>query len=289
MEIIKPANYSCATIYKMKKAEIEKIDFSICAQPRETLESFYKRQTVKPDVLCNGGFFSMSDGSTIFTFVDEGREISVNKTYLEGFGITGNKELTLSLYNKNYRDFINGYPVLMKGGRLVSTSIGSEINYKARRTILGMDNTYIYLIAVEDPGYAFNTVKRLLQELGVIDAINLDGGGSTRVLVNGERKTANIYSRPVDNVVAFYFKKEEKKTIYRVQTGAFSKRENAEAYCKQIQNIPDAINAGYKNAYIRFIDGLYKVQVGAFGVKANAERVLNDLKNKGYSAFITTK
>lgn len=35
-------------------------------------------------------------------------------------------------------------------------------------------------------------------------------------------------------------------------------------------------------------DTLYRVQVGAFKSKANAERLANDLKSKGYAAFITT-
>lgn len=33
---------------------------------------------------------------------------------------------------------------------------------------------------------------------------------------------------------------------------------------------------------------IYRVQTGAFSVKANAERLLNELKGKGFSAFITT-
>lgn len=43
METIKPANYPCATIYKIPRNEIEKIDLALCNQPSETLESFYKR------------------------------------------------------------------------------------------------------------------------------------------------------------------------------------------------------------------------------------------------------
>ena len=55
-----------------------------------------------------------------------------------------------------------------------------------------------------------------------------------------------------------------------------------------IQALPDEINAGYKNAYVRLINGLYKAQVGAFSVRGNAEKVLNDLVLKSIQAFITT-
>jgi hypothetical protein len=287
MEILTPKNYSCAKIYKMNKTEIEKIDFSLCKEPRETLEEFYDRQEKKPDLLCNGGFYSLSDGSTVFTFVDEGKEINIDRNYLKGIG-TKNGELVIGTYDKTFSDFVSGYPVLLIDGHAVDADIGSEINYNARRTILGYDNNYIYLIVVESPGYNFSKLRGMLVDLNIPNAVNLDGGGSTRVLKDGKRDTNVVYSRPVDNVISFFLKKEQPATIYRVQTGAFSIKKNAENYLATIRALDDSINAGYKNAYIRIINNLYKVQVGAFSVKANAERVVADLKRQGINSFITT-
>ena len=297
MEVIKLSAYPYAKIYKMAKAEIEKIDFALCQQPLETLEHFYNRQLTKPDLLCNGGFFNMQDsidkngniipkGDTIFTYIDEGKEISINTNLLEGMGVLNNNDLFLTKYEGNFKDFICGYPVLIKNGVAYNATLGSELNYNARRTILAYDNNYIYLIAVENPGYNLTKLKSMLLALKVTNAINLDGGGSTRVLVNGTRATDVVYSRPIDNVVAFYLKK---KVIYRVQTGAFSVKANAESLQNKIRSLNDTINAGYKNAYIRIIDGLYKVQIGAFSKKENADRVVADLKSKGFTSFITTK
>ena len=137
-------------------------------------------------------------------------------------------------------------------------------------------------------------MKELLLSLKVKHAINLDGGGSTRILKDGKVVTnSTIYNRPVDNVVCIYLKENVNnnapKTIYRVQTGAFTYKGNAEIYQKTIRALEDNINAGYKNAYIRLIDNLYKVQVGAFSNKKNAEKVVKDLKSKGFNSFITTK
>ena len=39
----------------------------------------------------------------------------------------------------------------------------------------------------------------------------------------------------------------------------------------------------------KMISKLYRVQVGAFANRANAEKLLNELKSKGYSAFIKTE
>lgn len=287
MEILTPKNYSCATIYKIKKTEIDNIDFALCKQPTETLESYYRRQKIKPNLLLNGGFYALSTGATVFTFIDENKKISWNKDYIEGIGIKNN-ELYLDKYNSSYKDFITGYPILMKNGNIVDSDEGSEIDYNARRSILGFDDFYIYIIIIESPGYAFKKIRSMLSELQIKNAINLDGGGSTRLLVDGNRVSKVSYSRPVDNVVAIYLKQKELDTLYRVQTGAFAVYSNAEKMRDRIRNLLDDISAGYKNAYIRQVNGLYKVQVGAFRNKSNAERVVLDLKLKGINSFITT-
>lgn len=71
-------------------------------------------------------------------------------------------------------------------------------------------------------------------------------------------------------------------TLYRVQVGAYLKKENADNQLK-------AVKAKGFDAFITQVDGLYKVQVGAYSVKANAEARLAKVKAAGFDAFITTK
>ena len=71
------------------------------------------------------------------------------------------------------------------------------------------------------------------------------------------------------------------KTLYRVQTGAFSKKSNADAWAAKLKA------AGFAT-YIVQVGTLYKVQVGAFAQKANADSMMAKLKAAGYDAFITT-
>ncbi len=68
---------------------------------------------------------------------------------------------------------------------------------------------------------------------------------------------------------------------YRVQKGAFRRREYAEDLLYQLlgQNFP---------AYILYEDNFYKVQVGAFRQLDNAVRMEEALRRKGYSTFLTT-
>ncbi|MCC8066694.1 MAG: N-acetylmuramoyl-L-alanine amidase [Clostridiales bacterium] len=70
--------------------------------------------------------------------------------------------------------------------------------------------------------------------------------------------------------------------LYRVQTGAFRNRANAEKllYQLQRQNYP---------AFLLYENGLYKVQVGAFAQLDNAVQMEAALRRAGYSTFITAQ
>lgn len=69
--------------------------------------------------------------------------------------------------------------------------------------------------------------------------------------------------------------------LYYVQTGAFSKKANADAQYHKVKA------AGF-DAIIKQSGNLYRVQAGAFGVKANAEALAAKLKAKGFDTYITT-
>ena len=71
-------------------------------------------------------------------------------------------------------------------------------------------------------------------------------------------------------------------TLYRVQTGAFSVKANADKLLSQVKA------AGF-DTYMVQVGGLYKVQVGAYSVKANADTMANKLKAKGFDTYITTQ
>ncbi len=71
-------------------------------------------------------------------------------------------------------------------------------------------------------------------------------------------------------------------TLYRVQTGAFSKKTYADKLAAELKK------KGF-DAYIVQIGGLYKVQVGAFSIKSNADAMMKKLKDAGFNAFITTE
>lgn len=71
------------------------------------------------------------------------------------------------------------------------------------------------------------------------------------------------------------------KVLYRVQTGAFKNKSNADALAAKVRA------AGFET-YVTIVDGLYKVQVGAYSKKANATAQAAKLKAAGFDCFITT-
>lgn len=75
---------------------------------------------------------------------------------------------------------------------------------------------------------------------------------------------------------------EPAKTLYRVQTGAFTKKANATALAEKLKK------AGF-DTYIVQSGKYYKVQVGAYSVKANASAMADKLKKAGFDTYITTK
>ena len=71
-------------------------------------------------------------------------------------------------------------------------------------------------------------------------------------------------------------------TIYRVQTGAFKSKANADRMLEKVKS------AGF-DTYIVKVGDFYKIQVGAYSKKTNADAMADKLKSAGFSGFITTE
>lgn len=199
--------------FAINKNDIWKIDFDICEQPRETLSHYYNRMETKPDFLINGGFFSFKTGATYFTFIDDGEAVSQHWGVKDGIGVEKSnlRELVYGSLGDNHDwwDFISGYPVLVVGGVPIQVfTIATEINNKAYRSGLGYNNDEVFIVASTEK-LTLAEFANALANIGCEYAINLDGGGSSRLLYNGEVVNVPTENRSVDSVVAIYLQKEE--------------------------------------------------------------------------------
>jgi exopolysaccharide biosynthesis protein len=97
---------------------------------------------------------------------------------------------------------VSGFAALLKDGAAAPRP--SEVRHP--RTALGVDRGRRYLVlAVVDgrqPGYSEGMSERemadLMLELGCADALNLDGGGSTAMVLRDATGTLRIVNRPSD-------------------------------------------------------------------------------------------
>ena len=214
MKIYTYKKYSYVQVVEVPKTELRKIDFVLCKQPRETLSSFYNRQSDKPDIVANLGFFSMSDGTTCFNLISDGKAVNTTNAYQWGMGVRGDTNIEYNglTWRKDWRCFVSGYPNLISNGKKITIDFAQELNYKARRTMLGYNDNTIFLVLVETPGLAFTAMQDLMLDLGCTYAINLDGGGSTKALHEGVSITKDVTNRAVDSVLAIYLKQTNTTT-----------------------------------------------------------------------------
>lgn len=88
---------------------------------------------------------------------------------------------------------IGGGPLLLQAGRIVLNGAAENfssafLRQGAPRTVLARDDRQIWLITLEgiqDSGPSLGETAALLQQLGLQDALNLDGGSSTGLVLGG--------------------------------------------------------------------------------------------------------
>lgn len=185
------------------------------AEPVEQMERAYLR-IGKPDFMINGGFFDMSNGKTASNLIDDG--VTKGKT-CSNFGlIVDGDSIRFGDITDAKVDFIGGTPALLKNGKIdIDQSYGDSFNLARHpRSAIGDNADNLYLVTVdgrrqkEAPGMTLPELAEFMLSLGCVNAINLDGGGSTRLLHNGDAINSPTENRKVDNFICVWMKEETK-------------------------------------------------------------------------------
>jgi hypothetical protein len=95
-------------------------------------------------------------------------------------------------------NLIQGGPLLLNQGKVVLNGKAERFSsafmrQKAPRSVVGSDGERIWLLAVEGQGNSGPTLRdtaELMQKLGLKQALNLDGGSSTRLMVRGQGRSS---------------------------------------------------------------------------------------------------
>ena len=156
-------------------------------------------QKYKTQVAVNASFFAMSAGTNQargYT-VSNGSPYQYNlmeeNKYLATIGFTQKNEFLFGANNQeDMYNAVSGSTYLVKTGEAVSRKPEND-SEKAPRTVAGIDKTGRYLYLIVNDGRTDNSVGMTLTEiskemvrLGVYTGVNLDGGGSSTMVVAGK-------------------------------------------------------------------------------------------------------
>lgn len=193
-------------------SSIEAVAFEKCADPKETLGSYYSSKEKKPQIMINGGLFNMSTGHNVMSFVCDGKEQNYQNGFT-GMGVLGNDPAKLvSGTDKawKWKYFMTAYPMLVINGK-ANTVYGkaSNLNYLTLRSAVGVrEDGTLLILTVDKPGMKFAEMAKIFVEYDAQYAMNLDGGGSVRKMHENKVMNTPIENRPVDNVFCVYLKED---------------------------------------------------------------------------------
>jgi exopolysaccharide biosynthesis protein len=188
------------------------------AYGRETGPSMAKRSNAI--IAINGGFFEIGnnkDGMASGTLIIDGRSYSVKNKIQPLLVIDSGK---LSIMDKNPKNFdlknlsmLSGIPLLISDGKIVQELYKNDGQFYVKshaRTAIGITSDEKIIIAViehyypndkelipqhSQKGLTILELAQLFKDLGCKDAINLDGGGSSTLWIDG-----NVVNQTIGDV-----------------------------------------------------------------------------------------
>lgn len=149
----------------------------------------------------NADFFNMKNGTPLGIVVKEGRTLKNHFNRTNCFvGVLRNGKVILgdsALYKKNRNKLVEALgarPLLIKKGRMLPQDSSGLSKVHHPRTAFGLINPKSVLLVTVDGrrpavsnGISLTDLARLMAWLGATDAVNLDGGGSTTMIVRSPK------------------------------------------------------------------------------------------------------
>lgn len=166
----------------------------------------------------NAGFFNIKEGGSVTYLEDEGKQVSLRswkgdktKDQKTNFNaaiiLTKNGDLIIEsiksskeyLASENEQWVFSAGPMLLQNKKFSDLLGGAFVTKKHPRTALCLKDKSLLLITIdgrhnEAKGATLPELQNFLLKQGCIDAINLDGGGSTTMWMEGE-----VINHPSDN------------------------------------------------------------------------------------------
>ena len=179
-------------------------------RPRVPLWTWLSQQEKKPYALVNASLYENRDGVTLpCGTVIEGGKIKVNSGNGFGFGTVVNGSWGFGTpWECAWQEYLTGYTGLVQGGQYVAPAFRDSYVFDCRLNRIGLGEINGELAVCVSDGVDIYTFGRQAQQAGFRSFINLDGGGSRYLHIDG--KTVYTSSRTPYNAIAFYKDEEEK-------------------------------------------------------------------------------
>ncbi len=207
---------------KIKLNEIDRIRL-VGGTVRRTAAQVFKMLQEKPDYLINAGMYDMKSGLTVCDTIVDGVLLNGGNYTDKGFAWDDNNlepEDTAAAKVRGYRYFLGGSPSLLWNGRLNIDGKGFDKYFlnSAKSVRIGMGITDKELvICFPAAAKTLGSFAGMMAAAGCKYAINLDGGGSTRVMQNVGGKlrqlSSNRENRANSTWLAIYLKKRGENPV----------------------------------------------------------------------------
>lgn len=191
-----------------------KVTVSLAKNGRGSSESFNSMiNRAKPAAAITGTFFCTHSLLPTGDIVIEGNRIHTGCVGT-GVCITPNNKVEFVPYSTGHKNKWQGYetvlcagPTLLRNGGLYLMPQDQGFHDPSlfgnkRRTAVGVTASNKLLFVAVDTPVQLRALARIMQHLGAVDAVDLDGGSSTALHCNG--KTINRPGRSLTNLLVVY-------------------------------------------------------------------------------------
>lgn len=198
----------------IKAEDIRRVE--IVPLGRMTMGQWYTQQANKPKYMLNASLWD-TRGSIGTIYLDGKIQRDEGNGY--GFGTQDGRIFGFGRpWDRKWTDFITGYPALIRDGVGTDGEVTKDVRVSVtRRAAVAEKDNRLFLVTGKN--LSLDGFGQELLNFGFENAINLDGGGSARLMIDGKAVNDPTDDRACKLAIAVWTKQKEEKTVHKVFLG----------------------------------------------------------------------
>ena len=184
---------------------------------RMTMGQWYAQQADKPKYMLNASLWDVK-GSIGTIYIDGALQRNEGNGF--GFGTQDGKTFAFGTpWDRKWTDYITGYPPLVRDGEEADGYVTKDVRVSVtRRAAVAEKDGRLFLVTGK--GLTLDGFRQNLMEFAFANAINLDGGGSARLMIDGKAVNNPTDDRACKLAIAVWLKEQkEEKPVHKVFLG----------------------------------------------------------------------